>query len=347
MTTHISRRKAIAFEQLESRDLMAGNVVASVQGNMLLLWGDGEANGVTLTYNASAKKYQVTGKDAGGSPTTINGLNTAQTGNTVELGGVKTVAVYLNGGDDDFNIGSPQAADMVIGKWFSINMGDGNDKVTLGTAGNEPGGAAPLTTSLRTGTSLGIDLGNGDDDLSMAQSDIGLSMKIDAGEGNDDILFATEFTPAETDELELFPVRARGHAKVILGGGVDTLDMQNVIVGGDLKIADFSGPADIDLHNMTVGKHIDIDTGNEIDAIAVDLVHANQLSVDTNGAVDDVDVTKSRFKSINIKLGGSRDTMLIRNTTSSVATYLDGGTGDARLTLTANVLRGLLKRNFG
>ena len=92
MKTNQLRRKAIAFEQLESRELMAGNVVASVQGNMLLLWGDGEANGVTLTYNAGSKKYQVTGKDAGGSPTTINGLDTAQAGNTVELGGAKTVA---------------------------------------------------------------------------------------------------------------------------------------------------------------------------------------------------------------------------------------------------------------
>src|SRR6187401_1944081 len=161
MKTNQLRRKAIAFEQLESRELMAGNVVASVQGNMLLLWGDGEANGVTLTYNAGSKKYQVTGKDAGGSPTTINGLDTAQAGNTVELGGAKTVAAYLNGGDDDFNFGSPQAADMVIAKWFSVSMGEGNDKVTLGMAGNEPGGAAPTTTSLRTGTSLGIDLGNG------------------------------------------------------------------------------------------------------------------------------------------------------------------------------------------
>jgi hypothetical protein len=39
--------------------------------------------------------------------------------------------------------------------------------------------------------------------------------------------------------------------------------------------------------------------------------------------------------------------MPIRNVTSSSATYLDGGADNGRLALTANVLRGLLRRNFG
>jgi hypothetical protein len=172
-------------------------------------------------------------------------------------------------------------------------------------------------------------------------------MKIDAGEGNDDVIFATEFTPTGSTSANLFPVRARGHAKINLGGGVDQLDMKNAIVDGDLKITDFGGPANIDLNNMTVRKHLDIDTGHEVDSIAINLVQGSQLSVDTNGAVDDLDITKSRFRSINIKLGGGRDTMLVRNVTSTVATYLDGGPDNGRLTLTANVLRGLLKRNFG
>jgi len=352
MTTRNRGRKAsafeqLAFEQLEKRELMAGNVTASVQGPMLFILGDDAANGVIVTYNAGTKKYQVTGKDAGGSPTTINGLNTAQAGNVVEFGGVKTVAVYLQGGDDEFAVGSPQAVDTVIAKWLSIYTGDGNDKVTLGTAGNDPGGSAPITTSLRTGTGVTIDLGSGNDELSLAQTDIGLSLNVAAGDGDDDVNFATEFTPTGGTAAELFPVRVRGHAKIVLGGGADELDMKNVVVDGDLRITDFGGAADIALHNMTVRRHVDIDTGNDADHIAIDMVHAGQLSIDTNGAVDDVDVTKSRFKNVNIKLGGARDTMLIRNVTSTSTTYLDGGADNGRLTLTANVLRGLLKRNFG
>jgi len=337
----------LAFEQLEPRQLLAGNVTAGVQGQMLLILGDDDANGVTVTYNATDKTYRVIGKDAGGSPTTVNGLDTSQAANIVPLGGVKQVAVYLHAGDDELTVGSPQAVDTVIARWLSIHMGDGNDKVTLGTAGNVPGGSAPVTTSLRTGTGVTVDLGGGNDQLSLAQTDIGLSLRVIAGEGDDDVIFATEFTPTGSSTADLFPVRVRGHAKIVLGGGADELDMKNVVVGGDLRITDFSGPANIALHNLTVGKQLDIDTGNEVDSIAIDLVHAGQLSVDTNGAVDDVDVTKSRFRSMNVKLGGGRDTMLVRNTTSTVATYLDGGADRGRLTLTANVLRGLLRRNFG
>jgi hypothetical protein len=346
MTSSNSRRKAVAFEQLERREPMAGNVFAGVQGTMLLLWGNDAANGVNITYNAGNKTYRVTGKDAGGSPTTINGLDTAQPANVVEFSNVKQVAVYLNGGDDAFTIGSPQAVDTVIAKWFTVNMGEGNDSVTLGTAGNTTGTTAPRATSLRARATT-VDLGNGNDTLSLAQADILHSMTILAGDGDDDILYATEFTPTGATSPSLYPVRVRGHLNIQLAGGIDQLDMKNAIVDGDLRITDFVGPADIDLHNMTVRRQLDIDTGGDADAIAIDLVHAEQLSVDTNAAIDDVDVTKSRFRSMNIKLGGARDTMLIRNTTSTVATYLDGGSEDARLTLTANVLRSLLKRNFG
>jgi hypothetical protein len=340
-------REQLAFEQLEQRELMAGNVTASVQGKMLLVLGDAAANGVTITYNAADKTYRVIGKDAGGSPTTVNGLDTSQPANVVQLGGVKNVAVYLGGGDDEFSVGSPQAVDTVIAKWLSINMAEGNDKVTLGTAGNDPGGSAPVTTSLRTGTSVTVDLGEGNDQLSLAQTDIGLSLNVIAGNGDDDITFATEFTPTGSSTADLFPVRVRGHAKIVLAGGADELNIKNTVVDGDLRITDFSGVADIALHNLTVRKLVDIDTGNDADQIAIDMVQASQLTIDTNGGVDDVDLTKSRFRTVNMKLGGARDTALLRNVTSTSATYLDGGADNGRLTLTANVLRGLLKRNFG
>lgn len=346
MTTKNPARQSLAFEPLERREMMAGNVMASVHGQMLLLWGDDAANGVNITYNAADKTYRVTGKDAGGSPTTINGLDTSLPANVVSLGNAKQVAVYLNGGDDAFSVGSPQAVDTVIAKWFTVNTGEGNDTVTLGLAGNTSGTTAPLANSLRARATT-VDLGNGNDTLSLAQADILHSMKIIAGDGDDDVLFATEFTPSGSTNRTLFPVRVRGHLNIQLGGGADQLDIKNAIVDRDLIITDFVGPADINLHNLTVRQHLDIDTGNDADAITVDLVHAEQLSIDTNGAVDDVDVTKSRFRSVNIKLGGARDTMLIRNTTSTVATFLDGGADEARLTQTASTLRSLLKRNFG
>ena len=155
----------LVAEKLESREVLAGNVLANVFGEMLVLWGDAAANSVSLTYNSANQHYQVIGHDSGGAPTTVNGLDTSQPANLVDFSGVKSVAVLLNGGDDTFQVGSPAAVDTVISKWMAIDMGDGDDHVALGQAGKPPGGADPVATSLETGTSLTVALGKGDDEL--------------------------------------------------------------------------------------------------------------------------------------------------------------------------------------
>src|SRR5205809_7114503 len=111
MTTLRPRRKAarvrplpvkrLAVEQLEKRELFAGDVSAAVQGQMLVIGGDADANGVVLTYNSAAKSYRVSGTVLGSGQTTINGLNAAQSAAGVEVGGVKQVYVGLGAGDDD------------------------------------------------------------------------------------------------------------------------------------------------------------------------------------------------------------------------------------------------------
>ena len=53
--------KRLAVEQLEKRELFAGDVTAAVQGQMLVIGGDADANGVVLTYNSAAQSYRVSG----------------------------------------------------------------------------------------------------------------------------------------------------------------------------------------------------------------------------------------------------------------------------------------------
>ena len=138
-----SRPRPLTVERLEDRQVLAGNVLAMVSGQTLLIWGDEAANGVVLTYNSQTQTYRVIGQDAGGAPTTINGLDTSLPANAVELAGVKHVAVGMNGGDDSFAVGSPQAVDTVISKWLAIDIGAGNDAAVLGRAGNAAAGAIP------------------------------------------------------------------------------------------------------------------------------------------------------------------------------------------------------------
>ena len=164
MTRPSAAQPRLALETLETRHALAGDVMAMMYGQMLVIWGDAAANGVVLSYSSNALTYEVAGKDSGGAPTTINGQAAASFNN------VQSVAVLLNGGDDAFSVGSPAAVDTVIRQWLSIDMGDGNDTVQLGQGGNPPGGDVPTAMHLQTGTSVNIDLGAGDDHLELANA---------------------------------------------------------------------------------------------------------------------------------------------------------------------------------
>src|SRR4051812_27937185 len=77
--------KRLAIEQLEKRELFAGDVSAAVQGQMLVIGGDAEGNGVVLTYNSAAQSYRVSGTALGSGQTTINCLDPAQSAAGVEF----------------------------------------------------------------------------------------------------------------------------------------------------------------------------------------------------------------------------------------------------------------------
>jgi hypothetical protein len=348
MTSYRAARRALLVERLENRELMAGNVLASLSGNTLTIFGDDQTNSVTLTYDPTTRNYRVAGNDTADGPTSINLQDPATTDNVADFTGVKNVAVLLNGGDDQFDVGSPQAVDMVIAKWLSIDMGDGNDQLVLGRAGNAPGGVDPVATSLRTGTSLSVNLGAGDDEFHIANARIGQSLNIFAGDGNDHVLFDTEFTPAGATGPTLFPVRVKNSATINLAGGDDELIIKNASFQKNLRILDGGGTADIELHNVNVAKKLSIDTFDEADQITVDSVRARQLTMNTNGGVDDVDVTNSRFTAMNLKLGSARDHLLVQNTKSSFLTHFDGGQqGSTLVRGPGNRLRGLTRRDIG
>lgn len=338
-----SRAKpTLALESLESRQALAGDVMAVMYGQMLVIWGDAAANGVVLSYSSNLQTYEVAGQDAGGAPTTINSQAAS-----ASFSNVQSVAVLLNGGDDAFSVGSPAAVDTVIRQWLSIDMGDGNDTVQLGRGGNAPGGNAPIAMHLRTGTSVNIDLGAGDDHLELANAEIGLALNVAAGDGNDDVIFATEFTPEGSSDAQLFPVVIRGNTGISLGGGEDELEILNSVLQGHVRILDGAGAAHINLDNVSIAKNLDIDTATSDDQLKINFVNARNVTIDSNGGIDDVDFTNCRFRSMILKLGAQRDALLLRNVRVSFMTRLDGGDNGSRLAGSNNTLRGLTRRNIG
>lgn len=343
----MTRPRPLLVERLESRELLAGDVSVQVVGPMLVIWGDAADNGVTLTYDSATQKYQVSGHDVGGSPTTINGLDTSQPANVQQFSGVKQVYVGLNGGNDDFAVGSPAAVDTIIQQWLSIEMGDGDDTVTLGVAGNDAGGTAPIAQALHVGTSLIVNLGAGNDQLSIANANIGLNFSVLAGDGDDTIHFDTEFAPTGATSPTLFPVVVHKNALISLGGGGDELTLNDASFQGNLTILDGAGAANIQITNVNVKKKLNINTAGDADQIDVEIVRAKQLSINTNGGIDQVHLNKDAFMTLAINLGAARDRLVINGTSTSLAAHLDGGSGDSALIGSGNALHGLWQRNFG
>jgi hypothetical protein len=339
--------KPLSVERLEARELFAGDVSAAMQGQMLAIIGDAEDNGVVLTYNSAAQSYRVSGTVQGSGQTTINGLDAATSAAGVEFNGVKQIYVGLGAGNDDFEVGSPDAVDTVIQKWLTIDMGDGDDNVVLGASGNAPSGAAPIARSLTVGTSINVNLGAGNDHLSIANATAGFALNINAGDGDDHVDFDTEFTPSGATTPVVFPVSVRGNVSISLGGGADELTMKNVSSQGSLKILDGAGAADLTLSNVNVKKRIDINTGNDADEISLQSIRARQLAMNTNGGIDDVQISNSKFTTMNLKLGTSRDHLEIDHTRTSLAAHIDGEGQGSQFSSQANALHGLLRRHLG
>src|SRR5262249_6905311 len=141
---------------------------------------------------------------------------------------------------------------------------------------------------LHVGTSLIVNLGAGNDHLSISNANVGLNLQVFAGDGDDTVHFDTEFTPAGATSPTLFPVVVRKNASISLGGGADELTLQDASFQESLIILDGAGAANIQISNVNVRKKLNINTAGDADQIDMELVRARQLSMNTNGGADQV-----------------------------------------------------------
>jgi hypothetical protein len=336
--------RRLQIESLEPRHALAGNVVAVLTEGTLTILGDDQANGVNIVYDVATQSHRVEGFDLGGAPTTING----QLGSALApvFSGVKHINVQLAEGDDALHFGAADQVYTAIAKKLAIDMGSGNDTLELGRAGNGAGAADPVLHRLYVKKGIWVNLGSGDDELTIANLKTSKSLIVLAGDGNDDVNFATEFTASGATEGTMFPVVVKGNLHIHLGQGEDSLTLLHVGVGQNVKIVDPAGASIIAIADFAANERISINTGHVIDQVILDYVSADDLSINTGGGDDDVKIEHSRFKRMSVQLGGGEDDFTVRHTRSTQYTYLDGGGEGADLSHRANALRGLVRRRF-
>jgi hypothetical protein len=153
------------FESLENRQMMAGDVVASVHAGTLFIKGDNLSNGITITAGAIPNQVIITGTTVAGSGTTVNGLtNTPVAVNNVTRG----MRVNMLGGNDTVN-----AHNLTINGVTKIKGGDGLDTINL--------------TSATFNSSMRLKLGPGADVLNITATVVQAETNITGGANFDDV----------------------------------------------------------------------------------------------------------------------------------------------------------------
>lgn len=357
----LSRRpgssKQLGFETLEDRQLMAGNVTAVVNAGRLDITGDASANSITINFLTATNRYQIIGNTAGGSNTTINGVDANQAGNEQFINVsqlTRGVVIRMNAGDDVVNFASGGITETRVPQSMDVLLGDGNDTFTAGRVGNQAGGADPIASTFIVQRFLTIVGGGGNDTIDVTNAQIGRDLHIDGdtgsgfatSDGNDTIRMATTFTPSGGTE-QTFPVSVGGDVRIRGGGGNDLVQFTNLNVGDDMRIEDAAGALTLTLTNVNVNDALTISKSGGVDTITLQNISSKSLTMDTGSGNDVVTIRESDFRRVNINLGAGRDTLTIGTTDVSQFTVLDGDRDRGVLTLEAgNQLRGLVRRKF-
>jgi hypothetical protein len=172
------------FESLENRQMMAGDVFASVHAGTLTIKGDNLSNGITITAGANPNEVVVTGINIGGSGTGVNGLvNTPVTLVNV----TRNIKISMKRGNDTVNVNN-----LTVNGDLKIRTGRGLDTVSVnssticGDLKIKTSGGADEVNVVNTSVAGETDVRTGKDcdNVTMSGSDLG-ALDVFLNEDND------------------------------------------------------------------------------------------------------------------------------------------------------------------
>lgn len=244
----------LRLENLESRQMMAGDVSSYAINRILYINGDANANGVALVDDGSGN-INVVGITQGGSATTVNG------GASQVFTKIKDVVISMGKGDDAVVV-----TDVALNGNLFISGGKDNDAIGLGEfadTGLIDDAVDTLLGALSIKKSLIIDGSDGDDALMARATTITKSLTVAMGLGNDTVTFDSS-------------------------GGSD-----GVTVLKTATFSGGTGDDNVSLERLTVTKSLSIATHSGDDSVTLDTVSAKSLGVSLGALDDDVTVSDS------------------------------------------------------
>src|SRR5437764_219438 len=117
----LTRRRFLAVERLERREVLAGNVAVVIRGGNLFINGDGASNEISIS-RSGPSSITITGTD-----TTVNGSSDPVTLNRF----TKNMTVNMGSGDDVVHFETTSDDLFRIFGNLTVNTGSGDDQVTF------------------------------------------------------------------------------------------------------------------------------------------------------------------------------------------------------------------------
>ena len=317
-----SRR--LGFENLEARALLAGNVMVSVENNVLLVTGDNAANRIDIRQLPASgaatpwpgARYEIVGYvPTKGPPTLVNGQR------SVIVEGVKDGAkINMQGGNDSIWISRPRSGDSLAaipGK-VDIDMGEGDDRATL---------------YLINYQQVNVNLGKGADSTYIPGKFFALNVVGDPTWQAGD--------PPGGDHIRL-AFSAAGPVSIDAGYGDNTIDgsLKTTTKYGTVDIKTGNGADKVSINTPTsvLAALMRIDTGHGSDSISLgEIKSRSNIGINTGGGDDFLffrDIEVSGY--LSLWMGDGDDTLVSRNTNHAESVVFRGGDGKDTLDLGGN-----------
>ncbi|NOZ40314.1 MAG: hypothetical protein GXP24_08825 [Planctomycetes bacterium] len=277
--------RKLSMQELEKRELMAGDVAVSLSNGVLNIEGDDAGNYVQVD-QLSDGAYKVSGRYSNGRSTLINGRY-----NDLIFKGVENINVQMADGQDQLNLnGTGIPTDLLKGD-LNIQMGYGDDVVRVNkfwVAGDAQIDTDEVDNSWNAK--------NQGDDLLTAKDFVVIgSLDVTTSEGADQVLFV-----ASSNNWNAF------YEGFSLNTGTGTK-------AGDI----------VDLQNVFTWKGIDINTSNGDDTFngKAMMAYEGNININTYDGNDNVTLLDSNMNwqltdydtSVRINTGGDNDRVTLKN----------------------------------
>ncbi len=224
MTKRATKYSNNSYQQLENRQLLAGDVAVILAGNSLILSGDNQDNEIILSTNNDGD-IEITGANG----TSVNGMDEVAVDAVIE-----DLRIFLRAGDDMVSVEDVDVAGNAI-----VRGGSGSDAIGFlrsdigGNLRIDSGGQADFISveTVETGEDLVIISGGGEDTVGVDDSTINGRTNIRSGARHDRVVIRNSIhqsrvrisTSGGSDFVSADGLTVNGPANISLGGRADNL----------------------------------------------------------------------------------------------------------------------------